>query len=68
MNKILASSASPNASGLHQAAWEECLTAIDRLREQTRRDQVEIDLSRARTQVILDDLARLLNLSPQKAV
>ncbi len=68
MNKILTAAASSDASTLYKATLEGYLTNIDHLREQMRRDQEETDRSRARTQVILDDLARLLNPTILKAV
>ncbi len=67
MNKVLTTAASSGASTVYKTTLEEYLTNIDHLREQMRRDQEEIDRSRARTQVILDDLVHLLNSSSQKA-
>jgi len=67
MNKTLTSAASSDASALHKATLEDCLTSIDHLREQMRHDQEEIDRSRARTQIILDDLAHLFSSSSPKA-
>lgn len=67
MNKTLTNAASSDASAFYKATLEECLTNIDHLREQMRRDQEETDRSRARTQVILDDLAHLFGSSSPKA-
>jgi hypothetical protein len=66
MNKTL-TAVSSDTSALYQANLEEYLTNIDHLREQMRHDQEEIDRSRTRTQVILDDLARLFGSSSSKA-